>query len=67
MNKTNMVLVPQSDIDRLEKARLSIHKLASDRHILQDMYIYGITEPMWNITHKKYKIVEIYKDMVALL
>jgi len=40
MNKTNMVLVPQSDIDRLEKARLSIHKLASDRHILQDMYIF---------------------------
>lgn len=62
-----MVLVPQSDIDRLEKARLSIHKLASDKNIIQDIYSYGITEPMWNITHKKYKIVEIYKDMVALL
>ena len=59
MNKSTMVLVPQSDIDELENARLFLHKLAGNTHIIQEIYIYDISEPMYNITHKRYKTVEV--------
>lgn len=51
------VIVPQSDIDNLEKARLALHKECDgcDTDVL--IKLTKITEAMWQITHRKYPVV----------
>jgi len=47
------VIVPQADIDRLEKARLSLHKWIQEYNI-DRLDLFSITGTMWHITHRKY-------------
>lgn len=57
------VLVPQEDIDRIERARIKLHEITEKMHgTKQDIYfqnwyvcIPDISEPMWHLTHRKYK------------
>lgn len=51
------VIVPQVDIDRLEKAREALYKLFKDSQNLYKLS-YGITDIMYEITHKKYPEVK---------
>lgn len=54
----DIALVPQDDIDNLEKAREDLIKLFEhDKHML--IHISNITEKMWKITHRKYKKIII--------
>ena len=53
-NKQNdIVCIPQRDIDRLETARLYLHKLLKDNSIMLDI-TNNVTNIMWEITHRKY-------------
>ena len=55
------LLVPQIDIDKIEEARCELHKLVKsveDGKIKPtDLFVYvvNITQPMWVLTHRKYK------------
>jgi len=46
-------LVPQSDIDKLEKARLQLYKMLEDTKYVYELPL-GISDAMWQITHRKY-------------
>lgn len=50
------VIVPQSDIDKLEEARLYLHKLVKDNPLFFKI-ISHVTPPMWEITHRRYEKV----------
>lgn len=55
--KNKEVLVPQSDIDELEKARKYLDNLVRDEPIVANL-LFDVTYAMKNITHKKYAILE---------
>ena len=55
-NKVEMVLVPQSDIDKLEKARLYLHELI-ELGLVRHGEVMDITSPMYEITHRKYPTI----------
>lgn len=46
------VIIPQTDIDALEKARIRLHHLSEGK--IDKSKKLEITEKMWKITHKKY-------------
>lgn len=48
------VIVPQSDIDRLEKARVQLCKMIGGTEFEVSIH-FGITDIMYKITHRKYK------------
>lgn len=48
------VLVPQSDIDKLEQARKDLHDFMGSSGPGSYARIAHITEPMWKIAHRKY-------------
>jgi hypothetical protein len=54
--KVKYVLVPQSDIDRLEKARLELYTLLLNTKYKKGLPN-GITEIMWKISHSNYQEV----------
>jgi len=57
-------VIPQTDIDSLEEARLALWQLAYD---LQDMpvRILDITGAMWRITHRKYpRYAQLEKEVI---
>lgn len=57
-NEIELVIVPQSDIDRLEKARLHLFEiLKGDDHLIHKVLLEDIGGAMWQITHRKYKKV----------
>lgn len=49
------VIVPQKDIDRLEEARLRLYAMLKDTKYGYELP-FGISDAMWQITHKKYPI-----------
>lgn len=62
-NKEVYVIVPQSDLDRLEKSRKSLWKLTEKppyKRLFTSLIgeMNEITGPMWRLTHKKYPEVE---------
>jgi len=50
----DLKIVPQYDIDKIEEARKKIYNLVDDGIIPVDI-ISGITQPMWELTHRKYE------------
>jgi hypothetical protein len=59
-----MVLVPQSDLDAIEQARVELFKFMEiikpgfghDYHLLSN--VLNITEPMWKAGNKRYKEIK---------
>ena len=60
MNKQKMVLVPQSDLDKLEDARLYLYQMFTSTNDIARLS-FGVTDIMWKITHTKYE--EIKQDI----
>jgi len=54
---TKLVLVPQSDIDKIEESRKLLYDLIDD-NILDVEHLMNITNVMWELTHKKYEKYE---------
>lgn len=54
---TEYALVPVEDINRLEQARKELHVFLQERRI-SGVAVLHITERMWHITHRKYKLIE---------
>lgn len=52
-----IVMVPQDDIDRLEKARLRLYEMLKDTGYEYELP-FGISDVLWEVTHKKYPEVE---------
>lgn len=52
MNELKRV-IPQSDIDKLERVRVELHQLLNNFHIETPLYAH-LTSVIWEITHKKY-------------
>ena len=50
----DLVIVPQSDIDKIEESRKLLYSLVDD-NILSVEHLINITDKMWEITHKKYE------------
>lgn len=56
-----VLLVPQTDIDKIEDARCELHKIIKSveegKIKTNDLFVYvvNVTQPMWNLTHRKYK------------
>ena len=67
------VLVPQADIDQVERARETLHNLISniENGIIkpQDVFIYAVnvTQPIYRLTHRRYKetLLSRIKSMLA--
>lgn len=57
MESEKLVLVPQDRIDRLEQSRKDLIRFLTDLGIEYAAYSH-ITEPMWYITHRKFKEVK---------
>ena len=55
------LIIPQSDIDRLEKARLSLFELLKSTPYPGNLG-YGITDIMYKLTHTKYQEVELKQE-----
>ena len=53
------VVIPQADLDKLEDARLSLHKLLKDKlsNAAYAELCFEVTTPMYKLTHKKYEKV----------
>ncbi len=55
------VIVPQYDIDKIEEARSELHKLVKNvedgKIKSNDLFVYvvNVTQPMWYLTHRRYK------------
>lgn len=49
------VLVPQHDIDKLEKARNYLHAMFPNHPQSLALQLQFISAPMWQITHRKYQ------------
>jgi len=47
------VVVPQSDLDRLEEARSRLWKFVKNGFI-DETFVLPITSTMWHLTHRKY-------------
>ena len=64
--KDKFVIVPQADIDKIEEARLNLWKLhdtvdakipaLNKNHILEMALLKVVSQPMWEIAHKRYKV-----------
>ena len=53
-------LVPLEDIEKLEAARVRLFDVHYEGNLcIKDMITHEISEPMWQIAHKKYTQVEI--------
>lgn len=55
------VLVPQDDINTLERARKELHTLFSSLNVSSALLL-PITEPMWKLTHTRYKVATDYQE-----
>ena len=53
-----IVIIPQADIDKVERARVELFKLFEANNIPLSPQIFSITQPMWRLTHVKYKTIE---------
>jgi hypothetical protein len=53
--KNSYVAVPTQDIYNLEKARLELIKILETTKMLNMAIMMSVTNPMWKITHTKYK------------
>lgn len=63
MTNSEMVIVPRSDLDKIEEARLALHKMFENtKDIATIMAITNITQPMWQVSHKKYPIYDIKEE-----
>lgn len=56
-----LVIVPQKDIDAIEKARLNLYEQVDSDELLEEN-LHGVTESMWKLTHSKYKEYKKYLD-----
>lgn len=54
MAEEKYVIVPQSDIDKLEKARIELHQMLDGGDVDTLTRLINITEPMWYLTHRRY-------------
>jgi hypothetical protein len=48
------VVIPQTDLDRLEKARLELWNLICEEEPIKQTWWGNITQTMWFLTHRKY-------------
>lgn len=48
------VCIPQVDIDKIERARLQLYALFPDADINLLARLNTISQPMWEITHRRY-------------
>ena len=53
-----MVLAPRSDIDKLEEARLRLHEITAGGSV-PSYIIHDVTGIMYELTHRRYKTVEV--------
>lgn len=53
------VVIPQSDIDSLEKARIKLWAKYSNDDLLPKFVPIEITTPMWTLTNRKYPEVRL--------
>ena len=54
MSEEKHVMVPQSDLDKLEEARVELWRLFESREVLTIYNTRLITDTMWRLAHKKY-------------
>lgn len=52
------VAVPEDDILKLEQARIKLIKMLESTELLNMVVFTEVTEPMWKLTHKKYKQIK---------
>ena len=60
------VLVPKSDLVKLEKARLELHEIVGDG-IHDNVVFSNVFQKMWYLTHRKYMKDSIGRNIVANL
>jgi len=48
------VVIPQSYLDDLEKARIAIFELFPDADVAMAIRLQNITEPMFKLTHRRW-------------
>lgn len=63
------VIVPQYEIDNLEKERIAIHNYLEQIEKLQKLpcgYPILITETAWRITHRKWKSFKVWWDLYKI-
>lgn len=47
--------IPKADLVKLEEARKELYAMFSDADTAMLVKLQQVTEPMWNLTHRKYK------------
>ncbi len=52
------VIVPQSDLDAIEEARIKLHEMFAGADTHTFIKVSTITEPMWKVANKKYEVVD---------
>jgi hypothetical protein len=52
--KLDCLVIPQSDIYRLEKARLEIWEIIKFKPVAYQSFFINATSTIWEITHRKY-------------
>ena len=56
---TKYVIVPQSELDKLEEARLTLYELNKESLTIENLTaISAISQPMWRLANTKWPIYE---------
>lgn len=63
MSKQKMVMVPQTDLDKVEESRIALYawleeKYDNDPGLVQIMRLTSITSPLWKVANTKYEEVK---------
>ena len=51
------VVIPQSYLDDLEKARIAVFELFPDADVAMSIRLQNITEPMFKLTHRRWPAI----------
>jgi nitrogen fixation protein len=63
-NFAEQYIIPQTDLDSLEEARLALWQLVDNLHITGGEII-DITGAMWRLTHRKYpRYAQLEKEVI---